>query len=72
MPEGEIGFGSLRMANREFAKDEPGDRSATCRTPELFGAIALFDLWLGNTDRHRGNLAGSQGREAGSIGSSCK
>ena len=61
MPEGEIGFGSLRMANREFARMSPGI-VPQLQNPELFGAIALFDLWLGNTDRHRGNLLARKAR----------
>ena len=61
MPGGEIGFGSLRMPSHQFAMMSPGI-VADLENAELFGVIALFDLWLCNTDRHRGNLLARRAR----------
>jgi hypothetical protein len=62
LPDGDLGFGSLRMTNADFASmSEPIANQIA--NPELFSSVAVFDLWVCNTDRHAGNLLARRGRD---------
>ena len=55
LPDGDIGFGSRRMQNAEFGNLN-NRMAALLYDPSYLSAIAVFDLWIANTDRHSKNL----------------
>lgn len=64
LPSGDTGFGSLRMRDADFTAmtDTVADQVLDQGT---FGDIAVFDLWIANTDRHRGNLLARRSHSGG-------
>jgi len=55
LPGGELAWGSLRIDNADFAPMSPG-MVGLLADATLFSAVAVFDFWICNTDRHSGNL----------------
>lgn len=64
LPSGDLGWGSLRVDTADFANMGP-TIFASLDEPDMISAVAVFDLWIGNTDRHNGNLLGRRNRRGG-------
>jgi len=64
LPSGDLGWGSLRIHTADFARMSPAV-AAHLDDSSMFSAIAVFDLWIGNTDRHGGNLLGKRAHVGG-------
>lgn len=62
--DGEVGFGITKIARNQFTgmSDQTAEE---LRTPDVFSAIAAFDLLVCNTDRHSRNLLAIRHREGG-------
>ncbi|MEX2237920.1 MAG: HipA family kinase [Dehalococcoidia bacterium] len=55
LPGGELAFGSLKLSNAEFGPLTSASASQLV-APTLLEALAVFDLFIANTDRHCKNI----------------